>query len=82
MGHFGTDWETPPFRIYPHLVLLKMFDRCFLKGILGGSLKIASEDTKQNPRQNYDLEDLNYWPDVLQGLKVGKSQSTEDVTRK
>ena len=22
-GHFGTNWETPPFSIYPHLALLK-----------------------------------------------------------
>ena len=21
-GHFGTNWETPPFRIHPHLALL------------------------------------------------------------
>ena len=21
-GHFGTNWETPPFSIYPHLALL------------------------------------------------------------
>ena len=23
-GHFGTNWETPPFSIYPHLALLKI----------------------------------------------------------
>ena len=23
-GHFGTNWETPPFGIYPHLALLKI----------------------------------------------------------
>ena len=23
MGHFGTNWETPPFSIYPHLALFK-----------------------------------------------------------
>ena len=22
-GHFGTNWETPPFSIYPHLALLQ-----------------------------------------------------------
>ena len=22
-GHFGTNWETPPFSIYPHLALPK-----------------------------------------------------------
>ena len=26
-GYFGTNWETPPFRIHPHLALL---NRCFL----------------------------------------------------
>ena len=25
-GHFRTNWETPPFRIYPHLVLLNICD--------------------------------------------------------
>ena len=24
-GHFGTNWETPPFSIYPHLALLNMW---------------------------------------------------------
>ena len=24
-GRFGTIWETPPFRIHPHLALLKNF---------------------------------------------------------
>ena len=24
-GHFGTNWETPPFSIYPHFALLKLF---------------------------------------------------------
>ena len=24
-GHFGTNGETPPFSIYPHLALLKIF---------------------------------------------------------
>ena len=23
-GHFGTNWETPPFSIYPHLALLNL----------------------------------------------------------
>ena len=23
MGHFGTNWETHPFSVYPHLALLK-----------------------------------------------------------
>ena len=23
-GHFGTNWETPPFSIYPHLALLTL----------------------------------------------------------
>ena len=28
-GHFGTNWETPPFSIYPHLALLKTtFPKC------------------------------------------------------
>ena len=24
-GHFGTNWETPPFSIHPHLALLKNY---------------------------------------------------------
>ena len=39
-GHFGTNWETPPFSIYPHLALLnycpsvlKIFGAHYLKEI-------------------------------------------------
>ena len=35
-GHFGTNWETPPFGIYPHLALLKKSaGEIFLSGLRG-----------------------------------------------
>ena len=37
-GHFGTNWETPPFSIYPHLAFLNTFSA--LKG--GVALQVAS----------------------------------------
>ena len=31
-GHFGTNWETRPFSIYPHLALLKKKQRNYFRG--------------------------------------------------
>ena len=35
-GHFGTIWETPPFRIHPHLALLRSFQNTAANFIFSG----------------------------------------------
>ena len=42
-GHFGTNWETPPFSIYPHLALLNRLhlSLCFY---VGGQIATGSRD--------------------------------------
>ena len=37
-GHFGTNWETPPFRIHPHVALLKQGKLALrISGLIGNA---------------------------------------------
>ena len=41
-GHFGTNWETPPFSSYPHLALLRK---------RGGLAKGVSAESSVTPKE-------------------------------
>ena len=52
-GHFGTNWETPPFSIYPHLALLKWNGRrtqTFSRRTFGESLLAVAPYPKGNSK--------------------------------
>ena len=57
MGHFGTNWETPPFRMHPHLALLKSLSSGF-----SHYFQLFSHDFREASHYRWDG---NNFPEIL-----------------
>ena len=68
-GHFGTNWETPPCSIYPHLALLKKKREKQYFCFLGEKEDLRETMEKDKSRQDR-LDFTGHFPITLVNLKI------------